>query len=166
MSVVGDGHDDDATEVTDASGGSRNLPDPVIFVAVVLAFAGAVTARIARRDVALAHDEHVLFRARPRRDLFRYLLSLGLWEVPRRSTQFLVTERRVIVDRGLLVRHTRSIPLRQISAVDVVQTPWEHDVEINGGTGGLGSLRLGPLSARSARHLTAAVAAAIAARRH
>jgi membrane protein YdbS with pleckstrin-like domain len=168
MSVVEDDGHGDATEVTGSPGRSRNLPDPVTSVAVALTFAGALTAlmaRTARREIDLASGEVVLFRARPRRAVFRYVLSLGLWELQRRSTEFAVTKRRVIVAHGLLVRHTRSIPLRQITGIEVVETPWERTVEVNGGAGGRASMRLGPLDRRAARGMTAAVAAAIATRR-
>jgi len=167
-SVVDDDGPGNATEITGSPGRSRNLPDPVVSVAAALTLAGALTAvmaRTSRREIDLASGEVVLFRAHPRRLIFRYLASLGLWELKRRSTEFAVTEHRVIVGHGLLVRHTRSIPLRQISAVDVVENPWARTVEVNGGAGGRASMRMGPLDARTARGLTAAVAAAIAARR-
>jgi membrane protein YdbS with pleckstrin-like domain len=161
LSVVDDGHGD-ATEVRSSPGRSRNLPDPVTSVAVALALAGLLTARLARHEIDLASGEVVLFASRPRRALLRYVLSLGLWELPRRSTRFVVTERRVIAAHGVLVRRTRSIPMRQVAAVEVVETPWERNVEI---TGGRVSMRLGPLDARSARRLTAAVTAVLARRR-
>ena len=167
-SVVDDDGHGGATEITGSPGRSRNLPDPVVSVAAALTVAGALAAlkaRTKRREIDLASGEVVIFRARPRRPVLRYLTSLGLWELKRRSTEFAVTGHRVIVGHGLLVRHTRSIPLRQISAVDVVETPWERTVEVNGGAGGRASVRMGPLDARTARALTAAVAAAIAARR-
>jgi membrane protein YdbS with pleckstrin-like domain len=160
LSVSEDGHRD-AAEVT---GGRRNAPDPVTSVAVALAIAGVLAARLLQRTVEIGPTEPVLYRARPSRDAVRFVLSLGIWGLRRRTTQYIVTPRRLIVERGLLVRRTESIPLAEIAALDVVEAPWRRSVEVIG-AGARIATRLGPLDAGAARRLTATVAAASAARR-
>jgi len=160
-----DGGRRDATEVTSLGGRRGGSPDPVTSVAVALALVGVLAARIVQRTVPIGPTERVLFRARPRRDALRYLLSLGAWELRRRSTQYVVTQRRVIVERGLIVRRTESIPLTQIAALDVVEAPWRRSVEVAYGGGTGVAVRLGPLDAGAAHRLIATVAAASAARR-
>jgi membrane protein YdbS with pleckstrin-like domain len=162
LSVPDDGQRD-ATEMTNGPG-RRSNPDPVISVAVALALAGIAVARIVQRTVDVGPAEGVLFRARPRRDTVRFLLSLGMWEFRRRSTQYVVTPRRLIIERGLLVRRTESIPLSQIHALDVVEAPWQRTVELRGVGGSRLPARIGPLDAGAARGLAAAVSAAAARR--
>jgi len=111
----------------------------------------------------LSRGERMLFEARPRKTLWRYLTSLGTWELSRRTTSFAVTDRRVIVDRGLFRRTTRSIPLAGIVDVEVVAGPWQGAVYIGErGGGNARTQRVGPLRTPAARRFAAAIARAIA----
>jgi hypothetical protein len=135
-----------------------------ICVVGALAAVAAAASRNERGPLRdLPRGESVLFRTRPRRALGRYAASLGLWELSRRSTSFAVTDRRVIVERGLLRRHSHSIPLTGIVSVDVVAGPWQGIVRIGELAGGAGrSEELGPLRAGSARTLGSTITRAIA----
>jgi membrane protein YdbS with pleckstrin-like domain len=140
-------------------------PAPIAVVAVGVFALGLLAAAVGRREVDVARGETVLFEGRPRRSLLRYALSLGSWELVRRSTSFTVTERRVIVDRGILFRRTRSIPLSGIVGIDVVAGAFEGVVRIaSRGQGTAPAEELGPLRAPVARGVAATIAAAIAHR--
>jgi hypothetical protein len=116
-----------------------------------------------RADPELPRGETVLFRTRPRRALWRNVSTLGLWELTRRTTLFAVTDRRVIVDHGIVRRTTRSIPLSGIVDVSVVAGPWQGIVEIAEQGGGFArSQRIGPLRSPVARGFASALARAIA----
>jgi hypothetical protein len=131
---------------------------------LVIGVAGALAARAAARaDPEIPRGETLLFRTRPRKVLWRNVSSLGLWELTRRTTLFAVTNRRVIIDRGLVRRTTRSIPLSGIVDVSVMAGPWQGVVEIaERGGAGAGAQRIGPLRSPVARGFAAELARAIA----
>jgi len=140
-------------------------PAPVAVVAVGVFALGLIAAAVGRREVEVGRGESVLYEGHPRRSLLRYALSLGGWELVRRSTSFVVTERRVIVDRGILTRHTRSIPLSGIVGIDVVGGAFQGVVRISSrGDGGAPGDEIGPLRASTARSLAATISRAIAER--
>jgi Bacterial PH domain len=119
-----------------------------------------LTERAAAREPDISWNELVLFRSRPRRALYRYALSLGFWEMNRKTTSFVVTTRRLIVERGLLRRRTRSIPLSAIVDVDLVEGLWEGAVRVSERGGDeTGIVQIGPLRAPAARRLAALLAA-------
>ena len=102
----------------------------------------------------------MLFRSRPRKALYRYVLSLGLWEMDRKSTSYALTTRRLIVERGLLRRRSRSIPLSAIAEVDLVEGLWQGAVRISERGGAeTDVVEIGPLRAPTARRLAALLAA-------
>jgi hypothetical protein len=125
------------------------------FALALLSAAGAA------REPDLRWNEVMLFRSRPRKAVHRYALTLGLWELSRKSTYFGVTTRRLILERGLVRRHMRSIPLSAIVDVDLVEGLWESTVRVSersdGSPGGV--VRLGPLRTPEARRLAAVIAA-------
>jgi hypothetical protein len=138
---------------------SGRLLAPTASAAVVLGAIGVLAALSSKRaQPPLARGETVLFETRPRRGFWRYLTSFGLYELNRRTTYFAVTNKRVLIDRGLLQRRTRSIPVKGIADVNVVCGPLEGLVEIAeaGGTAG-SSQEIGPLKARAARAFAAAL---------
>lgn len=135
---------------------------PLLGLALGVGALGVLAALAGRRpEQELPRGERMLFEARPRKALRRYVSSLGAWELSRRATSYAVTDRRVIVDGGLLRRRTRSIPLAGIGGVDVVAGPWEGVVYIGEhGAGGRTQL-VGPLRTPVARRFAAAIARAI-----
>jgi hypothetical protein len=120
------------------------------------AAAGAVALVVAARVLARRpdEDEHVLYSGRPRKVLWRYASTLGLWELARRATRFTVTDRFIVVDQGVLRRSSRSMPISAVRDVSVASGPWQGYVELRGPGGSevLGR-RLGPLRAPEARAL-------------
>lgn len=66
------------------------------------------------------------------------LLILGAW-IRRRSTEIVVTDRRVIYKRGLVSRHTVEMNVSKIETVDVVQglsgRIWDYGTLVIRGTG-------------------------------
>src|SRR3979411_3108457 len=65
-------------------------------------------------------DEVVLFWAVPAAMpsvWLRWLVTLGLYEIWRRRTKFIVTNRRVVWRQGLINRSERSAPLRRLQDV-------------------------------------------------
>jgi len=113
----------------------------------------------------LVRGEVALFRGRPRRAVRRYFTTFGLWGLTRRTTCYTVTKQRVIVERGLIRHHARSIPLASVAGVDLVAGPWEGAVRLSALGSGAIVETLGPLSVETARRLAATITHAIAAGR-
>jgi len=137
------------------------VPDvvsPIGATAAVLLALGLLAAAAAR-EPKLPRDELVLFRSRPRKALLRYALTLGLWELNRKTTFFAVTSRRLIVARGIVRRHTRSIPLSAIVDVDLVEGLWEGTVRVSerGAHSPEDVVEMGPLRTATARRLASVI---------
>ena len=135
---------------------------PASVLSAVLLIAALVRRRRRgdRRDLDLPRGEVVLFRGRPRRSVLRYACSLGVSELRRRTTFFAVTNRRVVLDQGILRRRTHSIPLAGIVDVDVITGPLEGVLCISEhGRGAEDGIRIGPLRSPAARRLAATIAA-------
>jgi uncharacterized membrane protein YdbT with pleckstrin-like domain len=126
--------------------------------ALAVGAVGMTLARRMRRSED-AHADRVLFTARPRRVLWRYAGTLGLWEVVRRATRFTVTDRSVLIHEGVLHRSHETLPLASVRAVRVVSGPWQGFVEVRGGVGKDTLHRsLGPLRTPRARELAKVIA--------
>src|SRR5947209_8456531 len=71
--------------------------------------------------VELEPDERILFHELPDRmaRIGSYVATLGLFEVWRRRTHFIVTSRRLIAVRGVVSRDQQVIPLDRIERVTV-----------------------------------------------
>jgi membrane protein YdbS with pleckstrin-like domain len=121
----------------------------------------AVTAGIlrGRGAVPVADGESILLSARPRKVVARYLATLGLWESARRAQRFTLTDRRVIIESGLISRASRSLPLSQVTHVDLRTGPWQGFVELSrtAGSGGLRREEIGPLRSIKARAFAEAI---------
>ena len=132
---------------------------PVAATAVALVVLGLIVA-VGSREPKLPRNELVLFCSRPRKALLRYVLTLGLWELDRKTTFFAVTTRRLIVARGLVRRHTRSIPLSAIADVDLVEGLWEGTVRVSerGARAPEDAVVMGPLQTTVARRLATVIA--------
>jgi membrane protein YdbS with pleckstrin-like domain len=89
----------------------------------------------------------------------RYLRSLGLWELERRATSYTVTNRRFVVEEGLIHRVIRGVPLGSLQRVTIRTGPWEGylDVSASGMRGPVAG-EIGPLRSTVARRLAAALA--------
>jgi hypothetical protein len=134
--------------------------------AAVIGFgAGALAAGMfaARRDsdLTLRPGEKVSMRARPRKGLWRYVMTFGLWELDRRATQFTLTNQRLVIEKGLLHRVVSAVPLGDVQRVIVRTGPFEGTVAVSTfGAGGLQRNEIGPLAASSARNFVRALARA------
>ena len=134
--------------------------------AVVRALGGAMvvglaaSALLARRRAAppeLQAGESLRSASGPARSSSRYLLSLGMWELDRRATRFSVTDRRLLVEQGLLHRVVMAVPLSAIQNVLVRTGPWEGWVNVSLPSSQGGATRIGPLRSGSARRFAAAI---------
>ena len=72
--------------------------------------------RSAARMLGLRKDEPVLVQASPSRiaTFYKYLFTLGLYGLWRKRNTSVVTDRRVVMGRGILSREERSIPMSRI----------------------------------------------------
>lgn len=157
------GADAEAESANGALG--RPLPDGTTSVALALTVAGFLFAAVnatRKRTEPLAPGEKLLYSAQPRRSPLNYVVSLGTWELARRSTQFAVTQRRVIVERGILRHRVQSIPLSSIGVVDLIDGLWTGVVRVSNRGGSTSLAELGPLDARSARRLASTLTNALA----
>jgi hypothetical protein len=66
--------------------------------------------------VGLQRSESIVLVARPARvvRLTRYLVTLGLYGMWRKRNTFVLTDRRVLIGRGLFTRSEHSIPFRRV----------------------------------------------------
>jgi hypothetical protein len=66
--------------------------------------------------LGLRKDEPVLVQASPSRiaTFYKYLFTLGLYGLWRKRNTSVVTDRRVVMGRGILSREERSIPMSRI----------------------------------------------------
>jgi hypothetical protein len=108
----------------------------------------------------LEPGERVIALERPSRTLVlpKYLVTLGLYGIWRKRQTSAVTNRRLVLGRGVLSRDERSIPLNRVEDVFFTRH-WLSayaDVLV-GGRRGTERIRIGPLTARKARTVTAAI---------
>ena len=128
-------------------------------VALAAVVGAAVVAALRSRGPAFELDpgERVTFTVRPRKTAWRYLGSLGLWELQRRATRFTVTNNRLLVEEGLVKKAVSGVPLAAIQHVLVRTGPWEGTVDV--GARGQSPSKIGPLGPNTARRLAAAISA-------
>lgn len=130
-------------------------------VAAVGLMAFAAAALLARRGhaaVALERGESLAMSVRPRKVLRSYLISAGLWELDRRATRFTVTDRRLLVEEGVVRRAVTAVPLNVLQHVVVRTGPWQGWVDVSFPTSaGRGVERIGPLRSPVAREFAATI---------
>lgn len=149
----------DAEEVA----GKRQLPSwaPAVGAAVAGLVIAAPFLRTARQShVSLRPGEEVKMRLRPRRGVIRYLTSVGLWEMRRRATRVVVTDKRLLLEDGFVNRIVGSVPLDTVRGVTLRTGPWEAWVNVQtSGPRGTKSpdIEIGPLTKRAAVELVSAV---------
>jgi hypothetical protein len=103
--------------------------------------------------------ERVVFHELPdRRARFvSYVASLGLFELWRRRTHFIVTDRRLIAVRGLVSWDRQVIPLDKVEDVTVRARGGSATVDVATVRGALGTQPFGPLGKGQANRLADAV---------
>jgi hypothetical protein len=108
----------------------------------------------------LAPDEQIIAVERQSRKLAvpRYLATLGLYEMWRRRHLSAVTDRRLLLGRGVIRRDEKAIPLRRVHDVSFTRRGIAScaNVVVRGHWGSE-TVRIGPLSARRARGFTATI---------
>jgi hypothetical protein len=105
-------------------------------------------------------DETVLFKAVPAARppvWLRWLITLGLYEIWRRRTQFIVTNRRVIWRRGVIERSERSIPLSRLQDVTKQKRLLSGWIELSSAGGPEGVETMGPMWNRSVDRMADAI---------
>lgn len=119
---------------------------------VLLVAAATVIARRAATALPLERGESLALSVRPRKVVRSYLLSAGLWELDRRATRFTVTDRRLLVEEGLVQKAVTAVPLSVLQQVVVRTGPWQGWVDVSfPSASGRGIERLGPFRAPVAR---------------
>src|SRR5262249_50939799 len=107
--------------------------------------------------VDLQHGERVVLVARPSRAalLVRYALTLGLYGFWRKRNTFVLTDRRVLIGKGIFGRNERSIPLRRVDDAAYARRGLAAYSEIvSFDRAGRRLERIGPLSPRRAKRFT------------
>jgi hypothetical protein len=151
------------TPETEETPRKRQLPSwaPAVGAAVAGIVIAAPFLRTARQShVSLRPDEEVRLRLRPRRGVIRYLTSVGLWELNRRATRVVVTDKRLLLEDGFVNRVVGSVPLETIRGVVLRTGPWEAWVNVQTATprgGKSPDIEIGPLTKRAAVELVSMV---------
>jgi hypothetical protein len=111
-------------------------------------------------DPGLFPDEMVVMTAVPARGptTHKYLATLGLYGLWRKRRTSTVTDRRVLMGRGLIHRTERSIPMRNIEDVVFKRQGLNGWVEVDiNDRGSHRAEKIGPMSPRSARRFASEV---------
>jgi hypothetical protein len=109
------------------------------------------------RGVDVQRGEEVLLVARPAIAAVwpKYLFTLGLYGLWRRQNVTVVTDRRVVVGRGIISRKEQTLPLSRINDAVYVRRGLYAYCEIASILRGRSHVqRVGPLTARQARRMT------------
>ena len=106
--------------------------------------------------------EEVVLTARPSAaaNFYKYIYTLGLYAFWRRRDTVVVTDRRLIVGRGIFSREEHSIPMSSIEGAQYVRKGLNAYAQITvEDRGRHRTERVGPMSAREARRFVAEVLA-------
>ena len=109
------------------------------------------------RGIDVERGETVLLVARPSIAAvwYRYLLTLGIYGFWRRQDLSVLTDRRVLVGKGIVRRSERTIPLANINDAVYLRRLFFAYCEISSTVRGRNHvLQVGPLSVRQARRFT------------
>jgi len=109
--------------------------------------------------IDLEPGEGVLFHELPDRlaRIGSYLATLGLFELWRKRTHFVVTSRRLIAVRGVVSRDQQVIPLELINGVTVRRRAAAASLDVATAGGALGTQPVGPLGREQANRLAATI---------
>jgi Bacterial PH domain len=111
-----------------------------------------------RAEPPLERGESLALSVRPRKAVRSYLRSAGLWELDRRATRFTVTDRRLLVEEGIVRRAVTAVPLSVLQQVVVRTGPWQGWVDVSFPTAsGRGVERMGPFRSPVAREFAATI---------
>jgi hypothetical protein len=108
------------------------------------------------KRLRLRQDEHVRVVARPSRGatLPKYIFTLGLYGFWRKRNTTILTDRRILMGRGIVNREERSIPLDRVYRAKFVRRGVRSYTDIDLMEGDrVRSERVGPLPKRTARQL-------------
>ena len=108
------------------------------------------------RGLPLQGGERVIMVVTPSRvaNLHRYLLTLGLYGLWRRRDTAIVTNRRLLVGKGIFRREENSIAIRDIDSAKFARRWLNCYAQVRvGGRARRRTVQIGPLSARDARRL-------------
>jgi len=124
--------------------------------------AGAEGARDQGRFVGLPlqESEEIVFAVTPSRaaNFYRYLYTFGLYEFWRRRDTAVVTNRRVLMGRGLFNRDEYSVSITQIENARFARKGFNSYAQLTVvDRAGRRSERVGPMSSRSARRFVAEI---------
>ena len=124
--------------------------------------AGAEGAKDQGRFVGLPlqESEEIVFAVTPSRaaNFYRYLYTFGLYEFWRRRDTAVVTNRRVLMGRGLFNRDEYSVSITQIENARFARKGFNSYAQLTVvDRAGRRSERVGPMSARSARRFVAEI---------
>jgi Bacterial PH domain len=114
------------------------------------------------RRLSLRSDEAVVLVATPSRllSLPKYLITLGLYGFWRKRQNYVLTDQRVLMGRGIFNRTERSIPLNRIEDASFMRKGAGAYCEVVIQSHGRRRTDMvGPLSARNARRFTAEIQA-------
>jgi Bacterial PH domain len=114
------------------------------------------------RGVDFEHGESVVLMARPSIAAVwpRYLITLGLYGLWRRQNLTVLTNRRVLVGKGIISRKEQTLPLARINDAVYVRKGLYAYSEIASTLRGRSHVqRVGPLAPRLARRFTQEITA-------
>jgi hypothetical protein len=107
------------------------------------------------RGLSLQPGESLVLWARPAPGVTwpKYLYTLGLYSFWRRRHTFVLTNKRILISKGIFARAERSIPLNRVDDASFVRRGLAAycEVVVGGGRGSRRVERVGPLAARTAR---------------
>jgi hypothetical protein len=107
--------------------------------------------------IGLLENERIVLVGRPARSakLGRYLLTLGLYGVWRKRNTFVLTDRRVLIGKGLFNRTEQSIPFRRVDDARYRRRGFAGYTELRfKDRHGEESERIGPLTPSRAKRFT------------
>jgi len=114
----------------------------------------------AARGLPLQREEEAIMSASPSAaaNFYKYIYTLGFYELWRRSDTAVVTSRRLLISRGIFNREERSIAMSHVEGARYVRRGLNSYAQVTiVDRGGRKSERIGPMSARAARRFVAEV---------
>jgi hypothetical protein len=116
----------------------------------------ASTQRRAPKMLPLQDGEEVVLSASPSRaaNFYRYIITLGLYGIWRKRDTAVVTNRRLLISRGVFRREEHSIAIGDIDGARYTRRFLNSYAQITiGGRARRRTEEIGPMSARTARRL-------------
>ncbi len=92
---------------------------------------------------------------------FLYLFTLGLYEVWRRRSRFILTDRRIIISKGVVNRSVRFLPLDRVQDATLKNQLWLASIQLTSAGGSAGVEQLYGLRTREAREFVHDIASRI-----